>query len=192
MTINQQTIGGYAGSNVPGVLNLYLFDRKNTLSVLDPFRHRIPGTFPSMITAGSFLLHRGTLITKMKFPPLACSYVQTLDRIDGGLISKNVVQFSVPASRRDISDFYNENFQKQFVCLLEDANRKAYVLGNEERGMMMSIAQSINTVNAHTITLLGNFNYPTLYIEISEAGLVLADHFRDTDFSIDLSLDFNA
>lgn len=192
MTINQQTIGGYTGSNVPGVLSLYLFDRKDVLSVMDPFRHPAPGGSPSMIPAGSIIINRGALLTKMKFPPLSCSMIQTMERTDGGMVSKVVIEYMMPASRKDVSDYYITNYQKQFVALVEDANRQAYILGNEERGLMMSLVQSVNTVNAHSLTLYGNFNYPALYLETSGAGLVLADHFRDTDFSIDFSLDFNA
>jgi len=192
MTTQQQKIGGYTGANVPGVLNLYLIDTKEVLSVLDPVRHRIPGASMTTIAAGGILLSRGAMITRMKFPPLACSYIQTIERTDGGLISKVQIEFSMPASRQDILAFYMENWQKRFVGLIEDANRLAYVVGNEERGLMMQIGQTVNSINANTVSLAGNFATPAFLLEASPAGLVLADHFRDTDFGIDFSLDFNA
>ncbi|MDQ6479816.1 hypothetical protein [Dyadobacter sp. LHD-138] len=192
MTITEQKIGGYSGVNAPGVLNLYVIDRKEVLSVLDPARHRIPGGAVSVVPAGGVVLNRGAMITKMKFPPLQCSYIQTMERTDGGLISKPVIEFQVPASRKDLIDFYNVHYQKQFVCLVEDANRQAYIMGNEERGLRMQLSQSVNSVNTHLITFSGSFANPSFLLETSAAGLVLADHFRDTDFSIDFSLDFNA
>ena len=192
MTITEQKIGGHSHSNAPGVLNLYVIDRKEVLSVLDPVRHRIPGGSVSVVPAGGLVLNRGALITKMKFPPLQCSYIQTMERTDGGLISKVVIEFQIPASRKDLIDFYNENYQKQIVCLVEDANRQAYIVGNEERGLRMQIGQSVNTINTNTVSFSGSFAVPAFLLETSPAGLVLADHFRDTDFSIDFSLDFNA
>lgn len=192
MTINQQTIGGYTGSNVPGVLSLYLFDRKDVLSVVDPFRHPVAAALTATISAGAVVFNRGAVATKMKFPPLGCSMIQTMERTDGGMVSKCVIALNIPASRKDVMDYYAANYQKQFVALVEDANRQAYVVGNEERGLMMSLVQTVNAVNDHSLTFSGNFNYPALNLETSGAGLVLADHFRDTDFSIDFSLDFNA
>ena len=192
MTITEEKIGGYTGANVPGVLNLYLIDTKEVLSVLDPMRHRIPGASATIIPAGGILINRGALISKMKFPPLSCSYIQTIERTDGGLISKVLVEFTVPASRQDVLQFYMDNWQKRFVGLIEDANRQAYIVGNEERGLMMQIGQTINAINANTVSFAGNFAVPAFILETSPAGLVLADHFRDTDFGIDFSLDFNA
>lgn len=192
MTITEQKIGGYSGSNAPGVLNLYIIDRKEVLSVLDPVRHRIPGGSVSVVPAGGVVLNRGAMITKMKFPPLACSYIQTLERTDGGQISKVVIEFQIPASRKDLIDFYYDNYQKQFVCLVEDANRQAYIMGNEQRGLLMQLVQNVNAINAHSVTFSGSFANPAFLLETSTSGLVLADHFRDTDFSIDFSLDFNA
>ncbi|PWJ49592.1 hypothetical protein CLV98_1465, partial [Dyadobacter jejuensis] len=124
-------------------------------------------------------------------PPLACSFSQTFERGDGGLIINSSIAFAIPASRLDIAAFFNTHYQKQWVCLLEDANRQAYILGNEERGLRMVMSQGIGSTNSHTISLSGKSTIPALILETSVQGLVLAEQFPDTDFSIDYSLDFN-
>lgn len=192
MTVNEQNVGGYAQSNVPFVLAVYLIDRQDVLSVLDPVRCPQPGGSLVRIPAGGIVVKTGAVVTRMKFPPLACSFSQTLSRTDGGVTSSVGINFSIPASREDVSAWYSKSQEKQFVALFEDTNRQAYLVGNEERGVRVSLAQSIASVNEHSVTLSGTFNLPAFLLPSLTGGIVLADLFPGTDFSIDFSLDFNA
>lgn len=192
MIVNEQKLGGYSQANSPFVLSLYLIDKSDVISVMDPFRHRLPGGHVSRIPFGGIVLKTGTMITQMKFPPLACSYSQNFNRSDGGVVSSFGINFSIPASREDVTDWYNESAEKQFVCLMEDANRQPYIIGNEERGLRTAMAQSISSVNEHAVSLSGALNVPAFLLPTLTGGIVLADLFPDTDFSYDFSLDFNA
>jgi len=192
MTITEQKIGGYTGINIPGVLSLYLIDRDDVWSVQDPYRHVIPDAAVSRIQSGAIVLKTGAVVTKMKFPPLACHFSQVADRGDGGNSFALAVDFAIPSSKEEIFDYYHQNRQKQFVCLMEDANRQGYVLGNEERGLRMNIAQSIAAANAISVTFSAKLNVPAFLMQTSVNGLVLAEQFPDTEFGIEFSLDFNA
>lgn len=192
MTINEQKIGGYSGSNAPGILTLYVVDLADVLSVLDPQRHRLPGALPSRLLAGDVVVKTGAVFTKFKFPPLACGFTQVAERGDGGVTYSQSVDFAMPGSREDIMDFYNTNCNKQWLCLIEDANRKAYVLGNEERGLRMALGQSITAANMHSLSFFGKMNAPAFILETTVNGLVLADHFPDVEFGLDFSMELNA
>lgn len=191
MTVSEQQIS-YGGSNVPNVLTLYVIELGKVLSVLDPLRHRLPGANLAKVTAGALVLRNGSAFTKMKFPPLACVFTQTIERGDAGNAYNMLVEFAMPGSRENMLAFFNENSQKQFVCLVEDGNRQAYILGNEERGLRMIMGQSVSGINAYTVNFSGKLNVPAFLMETSLSGLVLAEQFPDTDFSIDFSLDLNA
>lgn len=192
MITNTQKIGGYSGSNAPGVLALYVMDRMDVLSVQDPYRHRLPGAAASRLLAGDVVVKTGAMITQFKFPPLTCSFTQVSEVGDGGEVFTMGVSFGIPGAREDVLDFYNVNSQKQWVCLMEDANRKAFVLGNEERGLKMAIGQSVTTTNGLSLSFSAKLNVPAFLLETSEAGLVLANHFPDVEFGLEFSIDFNA
>jgi hypothetical protein len=192
MTINEQKIGGYSGSNVPGILSLYVIDLADVLSVQDPQRHRLPGATPSRLLAGDIILKTGAMITKFKFPPLACGFTQVSEAGDGGITFTQSIDFAIPGSREDIMDFYNTNCNKQWLCLMEDGNRRAWVVGNEQRGLRMSLSQSITSANTHSVSFYLKTNVPAFVLETAATGLVLADHFADVEFGIEFANELNA
>ena len=182
----------YSGSNTPGVLAVYIIDRSDVLSVLDPVRHRLPGATASTVPTGGIVLRRGTQLTRMKFPSLTCSFSQSAERSDAGNTYSMSVGFDMPGSCEDLFDFFHTNYQKQWVCIVEDANRRAYILGNEEQGLRMNMSQTVNPRNAFSVGFSAKLNVPGFLLQTSVYGFVLAEQFPDVEFGHDFSLDFNS
>ncbi len=192
MIATENRIGGYHQSNIPFVRSVHLIKKSDVISVLDPVRFKLPGGNRTHIPFGGIRIRTGTMITRMMFPPQSCSFSQPYARSDSGLTSSPSINFPMPASRDDVLEWYLENSETQFVCLMEDNNSKAYIIGNEERGLRPAMSQSIGSVNDFSISLSGTFNLPLFVLRPIGEGVNLSVLFPDTDFSIDFSLDFNA
>lgn len=192
MTVSEQKIGGYNQSNVPFVLSLHLVNRKDVIAVLDPVRHKLPDAVAMRVPIGGVRIRTGAKLYKFMFPPLTCGFTQESSRGDGGVQYAVGVSFPMPASRIDLSEWFNDNAESQFVALMADANGQAYIVGNEDRGLRPLLGQVIGSINDQSVTLSGNFNVPAFILPSDGAGVVLANLFPETDFSLDFSLDFNA
>ncbi|TDB64390.1 hypothetical protein [Arundinibacter roseus] len=178
-------IGGYRTPNIGWVRKLYLLDHREVVSVLDPIRHRYPNAQPGMVPVGGLATLVGAKLTRLIFPPRACTVAVEYR----GPYNSYTINCQLPGTSAELAHFYEMARQKQHVCLLEDSNGNGFILGNEERGLRLELSQAVTNTAMTDLRLGGIQNVPPFALL---GGLVLADLFESTDFSVEFSLDFNA
>jgi hypothetical protein len=187
MTTQEAILGGYHAPNSGFVRRLFLLDREDCVSVLDPVRHRYAGAEPGMLPANGVAARLGAVLTRMDFPPKSC----TMSVSYGGMATSYTIDYDLPGTDVSVAGFYEGAKNRQYVCLVEDYNGRCHVLGNEERGLRLSLVQSVATLASSRLSLAGRLNVPPFQMDLPN-GLVLAEVLANSDFGIGFSLDFNA
>lgn len=187
MTTQEAVLGGYHAPNIGFVRRLFLLDREDCVSVLDPVRHQYASAVPGMIPANGVAVRLGATLTRMNFPPKSC----TMSANYNGMATTHTIDYDLPGTDAGVAAFYEQAKFRQYVCLVEDYNGRCYVLGNEERGLRLSLTQSVATLANSRLSLGGRLNVPPFQL-VATNGLVLADVLANSDFGIGFSLDFNA
>lgn len=191
MTVSENKVGGYSGSNSPFVLNLYLFRKSDVAVVLDPIRYPLPGGRPFCLPFGGLRLNPGTKVHRFKFPPQTCIFQQTYSRNDSGAIYSPAIEFPMPGGRLDVEEWMFQNREQQFVAIVETPAGNSWIVGNEERGLRPAAVLTTGSVNQHFFSFSATLNSPIFFLTVG-TGVNLAELFPPADFSIDFSLDFNS
>lgn len=191
MTVSENKVGGYSGSNSPFVLNLYMFRKSDVVSVLDPIRFPLPDGRPFQMPVGGLRLKTGAKVHRFKFPPQTCTFEQTTTRSDSGVVYLPAIEFPMPGTRIEVEDWMYQNREQQFVAIIETPNGNSWIVGNEERGLRPAAVITVGAVNQHFFSFSAALNTPLFFLTLG-TGVNLAEIFPPTDFSIDFSLDFNA
>ncbi|MPR36947.1 hypothetical protein [Salmonirosea aquatica] len=187
MTTQEAILGGYRAPNTGFVRRLFLLDREDCVSVLDPVRHRYAGAVAGMLPANGVAARLGATLTRMDFPPKSC----TMGVNYNGMATTYSIDYDLPGTDVSVAAFYEQGQYRQYVCLVEDYNGRCYVLGNEERGLRLGLAQGVATLASSRLSLGGRLNVPPFQLT-SANGLVLAEVLANSDFGTGFSLDFNA
>ncbi|TDB69088.1 hypothetical protein [Arundinibacter roseus] len=187
MIIQQANLGGYSAPNVGYIRQLFLLDIEECVSVLDPIRNQFAGSTPGIIPIGGITVILGAILHRMAFPPKGC----TMSINYAGLACSYALSYDLPGTDVSLMNFYSTAKNRQYLCLIEDNNGRCYLIGNEERGLRLSLAQSISAAANSNLSLSGQLNVPPFQLLLTN-GLVLADVFPESEFSIGFSLDFNA
>ena len=187
MTTQEAVLGGYHAPNTGFVRRLFLLDREDCFSVLDPVRHQYAGAVPGMLPVNGVAAVLGAKLTRMEFPPKSC----TMSVNYSGMTASYTIDYDLPGTDVTVAAFYEQAKNRQYVCLVEDYNGRCYVLGNEERGLRLSLTQSVATLANSRLSLGARLNVPPFQL-LAANGLVLADVLANSDFGIGFSLDFNA
>jgi len=155
--------------------------------VLDPVRHPYAGAVPGVLPANGIATELGATLTRMDFPPKSCTMAVQYS----GLTTVYSIEYELPGTDVSVSHYHHTAKNRQYVCLVEDYNGRCYVLGNEERGLRLSLSQNVSAVATSLISLGGRLNVPPFQLAAAN-GLVLAEVLANSDFGIGFSLDFNA
>lgn len=187
MTTQEANLGGYHAPNIGFVRRLYLLDRADCVSVVDPVRDRYAGAVPGMLPTNAVATVLGATLTRMNFPPKSC----TMSANFSGRDTLYTIDYDLPGTDVSLAAFYETAKNRQFVCLVEDFNGRCYVIGNEERGLRLGLVQSVATLASSRLSLGGRLTVPPFQLAAPN-GLVLAEVLANSDFGIGFSLDFNA
>lgn len=192
MTVEEQIVGGYNGSNPPFLTSLHLIRRSDVLVVLDPMRFKRPDSIMPLLPVGGIRLKDHARVSRMKFPPQTCTMELASSRTDAGVSYTGLFEFPMPGSQIIVSAWLHQNREQQMMALAETADGTVWVVGNEEQGMRPSMVHAAGAATHHLISISGTFNLPPFVLSPASEGLNLATIFPDTDFNTDFSLDFNA
>ncbi|GHB63948.1 hypothetical protein GCM10007390_17260 [Persicitalea jodogahamensis] len=187
MIAQEAILGGYHAPNIGYVRRLFLLDRANCVSVLDPSRNPAAGATPGLLPVGGLAVALGATLYRMDFPPKSC----TMSFGYAGMITTVTIEYDLPGTNVALSNFFATGKNRQYVVLVEDNNGRCYVLGNEERGLRVGLTQAVAGVANSRFTLTARLNVPPFQL-VAPNGLVLAEVLPDSDFGIGFSLDFNA
>ena len=185
MSVLETKIGGYSAPNIGYVRRLYLLDREQCVAVLDPLRHRYVGASEGHVPLGGVVATEVAELISMQFAPKGCTF--SLGYTPNGSVC--TVSCDLPGTPGAIQNFYQRASHRQYVCLLEDNNGRAYVLGNEERGLRLRLSQSVGSVAISQLSLAGTLNVPPFQVLAGE-GLVLAQVLGNPEIRIWFSLNY--
>jgi hypothetical protein len=193
MGITEEKIGdGYVGAaNLGYVRRLWLLKQSDVIEVPNPLsfflvNNNLP---PLTIAISGIALRTGAAkATEIKFPPQSCTLSTSRLRTDFGAATQVSITTQIPRIHPLLSAFLAEHVETEFVGIVEDANGKLYIAGDEENGLRIGYEQTMSDRNVNVISFTSLLPHPLWFCE----GGSLAEQFPDSEFSYEFNLGFTS
>lgn len=194
MAVTETTIGGWSKSNIGYLRKVYLLKRTDVLQVCDPLRFKTVGGYviaangSRVIAASGIVVKDSSQYVLVRFPNQSATAKVNEVAMGSNYVYDYVLAGDMPGAQEDILAFRDANREQQFVLIFEDNNGRVWIIGNEERGLVMRVNGVIGAENSFFIEFSGRLNVPIFRVE----GINLPSFWANCEFSTEFSTDFLA